>query len=131
VRGRPDVSALASLRDRRLCVLVWHYHDDDVPGPAAAVDLSLGGLAAAKGPIALHHYRIDREHSNSFTEWQRLGSPPKPAREQYARLERSARLAELAPPAALRAEGGKLRVRLKLPRQAVSLLVFDLGAESR
>jgi xylan 1,4-beta-xylosidase len=75
VRGRPDVSALASLRDRRLCVLVWHYHDDDVPGPAAAVELSLGGLTAAKGPIALHHYRIDGEHSNSFTEWQRLGSP--------------------------------------------------------
>ncbi len=37
VRGRPDVSALASLDERKLCVLVWHYHDDDVAGPAAAI----------------------------------------------------------------------------------------------
>ena len=32
----PDVAALASLDGNRLCVLVWHYHDDDVPGPDAA-----------------------------------------------------------------------------------------------
>ena len=34
VRGAtPDVSALASLEANRLSVMVWHYHDDDVPGP--------------------------------------------------------------------------------------------------
>ena len=33
VRAKPDVSALASLQDGKLCVLVWHFHDDDVPGP--------------------------------------------------------------------------------------------------
>jgi xylan 1,4-beta-xylosidase len=38
---RPDVSALASLDKNKLAVLVWHYHDDDVPGPDAAVDLTL------------------------------------------------------------------------------------------
>jgi xylan 1,4-beta-xylosidase len=129
VRGSPDVSALASLQDRRLCVLVWHYHDDDVAGPAAAVDLSLGGLNAAKGPVRLHHYRIDQGHSNSFTAWKGMGSPQTPTREQYARLERSARLAELGPAESLRAEGGKLRVRFKLPRQAVSLLVFSWGTD--
>src|SRR5581483_7007501 len=42
VREKPDVAALASRHGRELCVLVWHYHDDDVPGPAAAVELSLG-----------------------------------------------------------------------------------------
>ena len=35
VRGKPDVSALASLQNGRLCVLIWHFHDDDVPGPSA------------------------------------------------------------------------------------------------
>jgi len=33
VRGAPDVSALASFDRNKLCVLVWHYHDDDVPVP--------------------------------------------------------------------------------------------------
>ena len=37
VRAKPDVAALASLDRKKLCVLVWHYHDDDVSGPAAEV----------------------------------------------------------------------------------------------
>src|SRR5262245_28921668 len=32
VRGEPDVAALASLDHDKLCVLVWHYHDDDLAG---------------------------------------------------------------------------------------------------
>ncbi len=49
VRGNPDVSALASLSDHQLAVLVWHYHDDDVPGPDAQVDLSLNHLPFPDG----------------------------------------------------------------------------------
>jgi xylan 1,4-beta-xylosidase len=61
VRGStPDVSALAALdTDRgRLSVLVWNYHDDDVPGPRAAVDLSINGLPRKERPgeaVALSH----------------------------------------------------------------------------
>src|SRR5436190_799817 len=45
VRGQPDVGALASLDHNSLSVLVWHYHDDDVPGPDAAVELVLTNFA--------------------------------------------------------------------------------------
>ena len=60
VRGKPDVAALASLDGQKLCVLAWHYHDDDVPGPAADVELELRGLplAGRQGPpAALPHRR--------------------------------------------------------------------------
>ena len=47
-------------RRTQLCVLVWHYHDDDVPGPTR------DGRARRCGPAAqrrrrrtLTHYRID------------------------------------------------------------------------
>src|SRR5438045_5703964 len=43
VRGAPDVSALATLAPGKLAALVWHYHDDDVPGPDARVTLTLTG----------------------------------------------------------------------------------------
>ena len=59
-RQRPDIMALAALEDRALCVLVWHYHDDDLPAPDAAVQLSLRGLPLADGSVLVHHYRIDR-----------------------------------------------------------------------
>ena len=78
VRGKPDVSALASLRDGKVCVLAWHHHDDDVPGPAAEVELTLSGLPAGDGPVLLEHFRIDRDHSNAFEAWKRMGSPQQP-----------------------------------------------------
>src|SRR6185503_15790221 len=39
VRGQPDVSALATAHSNTVCVMVWNYHDDHVPGPEAEVRL--------------------------------------------------------------------------------------------
>jgi xylan 1,4-beta-xylosidase len=124
VRGRPDVAALASLDERKLCVLVWHYHDDDVAGPDAAVAIALSGLPLPAGAARLEHFRIDDEHGNAFTAWKKLGAPRGPTPEQYAQLERAGRLAALAAPENLRVEDARVTVRVNLPRQAVSLLVL-------
>jgi xylan 1,4-beta-xylosidase len=131
VRGKPDVSALASLRDGKVCVLVWHHHDDDVPGPDVDVELTLSGLPVGSGPVLLEHFRIDRDHSNAYEAWKRMGSPQQPTPEQRAALERSSDLTLLGSPEWVRAEGGKLNLRFILPRQAVSLLVFSQGRGSR
>lgn len=125
VRGKPDVSAMASLRDGKVCVLAWHHHDDDVPGPAAEVTLNLSGLPAVDGPVLMEHFRIDREHSNAHEAWKRMGSPAKPTPEQKTDLERASDLATMGSPEWVRPEGGKLTVRFTLPRQGVSLLVLD------
>jgi xylan 1,4-beta-xylosidase len=127
VRDKPDVSALASLDKDRLCVLAWHYHDDDVSGPPAAIELVLSGLEVRTGQVRLQHYRIDHDHSNAFVVWQRLGSPKQPTPEQYAQVEKAGRLAVLGEPEALRVEDGKATLRFNLPRQAVSLLVLEWG----
>src|SRR5262249_38429365 len=123
VRGKPDVAALASLDTRKLCVLVWHYHDDDVPGPAAVVALELAGLPLKAGEARLEHFRIDDEHSNACTAWKKMGSPQKPTPEQYAQLEKAGRLAALGAPGNVSVKNGRAAVRLTLPCQAVTLLV--------
>jgi xylan 1,4-beta-xylosidase len=125
VRGTPDVSALASLEGRKLSVLVWHYHDDDLPGPDATVALSVGGLSPARGEARLSHYRIDESHSNSYAAWRKMGSPIAPSEPQYAELEAAGKLAEMGPPATVHIDGGQVAVPLALPRQAVSLLVLE------
>ena len=125
VRDRPDVSALASLDKNKLCVLVWHYHDDDVSGPPGQVELKLGGLPIESGDARLTHFRIDDDHSNAFTVWKRMGSPQHPTAEQYARLERAGRLAMLGEPATVRVQDAKAAVTLTLPRQAVSLVRME------
>ncbi len=125
VRGVADVAARASLDGHRLCVLVWHYHDDDVPGPDAAVTLAVDGLPAGVTTARLTHYRIDATHSNAFTAWQRMGSPAAPTPEQYGELEAAGRLQPLAPDAAVALHDGQTTLAFILPRQAVSLLVLD------
>ena len=129
VRGAPDVSALASLGPGQLAVLVWHYHDDDVPGPAADVRLSVSGLSLGTGEARLTHYRIDDTHSNAYAEWKRMGSPIAPSRAQYDRLEAAGQLARLEEaPATVRVESGAATLAFALPRQGVSLLVLEWGA---
>jgi xylan 1,4-beta-xylosidase len=126
VRGEPDVSALTSLDGKKLCVLLWHYHDDDVPGPDAAVQLALAHLPLAAGTAKLTHYRIDQTHSNAFAAWQRLGSPHEPNEAQYAQLLQAGQLATVADtPATVTVANGAATLAVTLPRQAVSLLVLE------
>ncbi len=120
VRAEPDVSALASRQERSVEVMVWNYHDDDLPGPPALVDLTVEGLRANR--VLLSHYRIDADYSNSFEVWKKLGSPQTPSPEQYARLERASELQLLKSPEWLPASSGQATISFNLPRQGVSLL---------
>jgi xylan 1,4-beta-xylosidase len=122
VRGEPDVAALASLDQRKVGVMVWHYHDDDLPGPAAAVDLAISGLPVTQGEARVRHFRIDADRSNAFVAWQRMGSPPQPTAEQYTRLQQAGQLAELEAAKTVGVKGGQAVLRFELPRQAVSLI---------
>jgi xylan 1,4-beta-xylosidase len=106
-------------------VLVWYYHDDDLPGPDAAVDLTLNGIPFHSGQATLTQYRIDADHSNSYEAWRRMGSPFPLSAEQHAELEKTGQLAMLGKPEAIRVIDGKSEVKFKLPRQAVSLLVLN------
>lgn len=124
VRGNPDVSAEASLDKNKLAVLVWYYHDDDLPGPGAAIDLALTGLPIKNGTAKLVQYRVDHDHSNSYTAWQRMGSPSAPSVTQYAELEKVGQLAEIGTPTSIPVADGGTKVKFVLPRQGVSLFVL-------
>jgi xylan 1,4-beta-xylosidase len=125
VRDAPDVSALASLEGRKLSVILWHYHDDDLPGPEAAVDLRVGGLPVPSGDARLTHYRIDDGHSNAYAAWKRMGSPIAPNADQYTELQAASQLTALDSPGTVSVQSGKASVKLALPRQAVSLVVLE------
>jgi len=121
VRQNPDVNALAALEPGSLSILVWHYHDDDVPGPDAAVTLELKGLPDRLKSATVTQYRIDARHSNAYEVWQEMGSPAQPTAGQLAQLEQSAQLTSLGGAEQVGIENGSARLTVELPRQAVSL----------
>jgi xylan 1,4-beta-xylosidase len=125
VRGEPDVAAIASLDQSKLCALVWHYHDDDLPGATAKVELHVSGLLPAVYEARQSQFRIDQEHSNAFAAWKRIGSPEAPTAEQYALLEKAGQLDALTDQEPIRITSGGAIIRFDLPRQAVSLVVLD------
>ncbi len=124
VRGDADVGVLAT-RDPsgRVAVLLWHYHDDDVKGPDAAVKLHVGGVRRlAKRRATL--WRVDGQNANAFAAWQAMGSPASPNAKQYLELEKASEL--VAETLIWRnARGTGAVFDLTLPRQGVALLVLE------
>jgi xylan 1,4-beta-xylosidase len=121
VRGAPDISALAARSVRSATVLVWNYHDDDLPAPDAPITLTVAGLPAGRATVT--HFRIDETHSNSYSAWQKMGSPQKPTPAQYAALERASELQPLRParPVTI-GQDGRLTETFELPRKSVSFV---------
>jgi len=122
VAGPADVDALSTRAEREIDVLVWNYHDDDLPAPAAAVRVVLAGVPDAAGRVLVEHFRIDDDHSNAYTVWKQMGSPARPSPEQYARMESAAQLQLLHSPEWRAAKDGQVALEFMLPRHAVSLL---------
>jgi xylan 1,4-beta-xylosidase len=122
VRQGPDVDALATRADREAAIMVWNYHDDDVPGQDANVQLTVTGLPASVKKVLLEHYRIDETHSNAYTVWKKMGSPQAPTPEQYTQLKAAGQLQLLSSPTWLDVANGTVTIETTLPRQAVSLL---------
>lgn len=122
VREAADINALASKGTNSAGVMVWNYHDDNVPAPDAAVEISVKGLPAGK--VALLHYRIDKENSNAYEVWKTMGSPKQPTAEQIAILEKAGQLQLLTSPEWITPKNGETQIKMKLPRQGVSFLHF-------
>jgi xylan 1,4-beta-xylosidase len=122
VRGEPDINAIATRKGRSVAVLVWNYHDDDLPAAPAEIELVIDRVP--DGPVTVEHTRVDADHSNAYEAWKRMGAPPAPTPDQYARLEKAGQLEALAPPQRLAASEGRVRLAFILPRQGVSLVTI-------
>ncbi len=122
VKQAPDVDAIATKAEHEAAVMLWNYHDDDLPAPGAAVQVTVSGIPAGVKRVLLEHYRIDDTHSNSYTVWKAMGSPQAPTAEQYARLQEAGQLELLNSPEWLDVSDGKVTIGTDLPRQATSLM---------
>jgi xylan 1,4-beta-xylosidase len=122
VRGAPDVYALASRDERRVTIISWNYHDDDLPGPAAEITLNVSSLPADLAKARITEWRIDDTHSNAYTAWKTMGSPEKPTPEQHRQLEAASDLAVTQSPTDLPIAGGNATMKLNIPRQGVCLV---------
>lgn len=124
VADAPDVDLIATRDKAEVNVLVWNYHDDDLPDVGAVeAELTLNGIGS--NPILIRHYRMDSAHSNAHATFLKQGAPQPPSPAQYAELEAASRLATLGELETLSAADGRAVIRFQLPRHAVSLLTLS------
>ena len=122
VSQTPDIDAFATKAAHEAAVMLWNYHDDDVPAEGAEVQVTVAGIPAGIHRVLLHHYRIDQNHSNAYTVWKAMGSPQSPTAEQYSKLKAAGQLELLNSPRWLDVYDGKVNISTDLPRQATSLM---------
>jgi len=117
-----DVHALAVANNKSTSIMVWNYHDADVQMENASVKIIIKNIPSGK--VLLNHYRIDKDHSNSYEAWKKMGSPQNVSDEQYAQLERAGQLELLHSPQWITTTNGETVVTFSLPVQGVSLLTI-------
>ena len=122
VRAQPEINAIAARTPNEVEVLIWNYHDDDLPAHAASIDLTISGLPDGVTRGSLEHLRIDSTHSNAFTAWKEAESPQPPTAIQHNELESAGQLQRLDSPKQISIEHGTAHLQFTLPRQGMSLL---------
>jgi len=119
VRGMPDVDAVATRAERHIDVMLWNYHDDDIAAPVAEIALDVDGMPTGK--VHVERFLVDAQHSNAYSEWQRMGSPEHPTTQQFMKLQRAAKL-EIVDRSDLAVSAEHASLNLKLERQGVMLV---------
>ncbi|MDP4090745.1 MAG: hypothetical protein Q8930_15955 [Bacillota bacterium] len=83
----PEVSGMASVSpDEAIQVMVYSHHDDWAIEKDFQVKLQIENWRLGE-KIEIKHYRIDKTHSNAYTEWLNQGKPDYPTKEQYGAIK--------------------------------------------
>ena len=86
--------------------------------------LAIRGLKVKLAPTATL-WRVDADNANAFAAWKKMGSPQSPNFTQYQELERASELVPQTLPLPAR-RGGTIDIDVRIPRQGVALIVFNV-----
>ncbi len=118
---RSDINAIATREGNTVNVLAWNYDDRDVAAPPAQVTLQLHGLD--QSTMKVQEYLVDRDHSNAYGQWLKMGSPAAPSPSQQRALIEASKLDQVQS-RALIVKNKQSSLTFPMARQGVALLRF-------
>ena len=118
----PEIDGWATLGvGGALQVLLYCHHDDWDRKETFDISLEVENLPF-DGQVLITHHRIDGEHSNACTEWERQGKPDWPDEAQRAAIVSRSGLECFREPEKHEVREGRLALRFPLPTHGISLL---------
>jgi len=120
-----EVNGWATLTGTKSIEVLLYCHEDTWDTEDEyKIDLSVGSIPF-KGPYKVTHYRIDKNHSNPYTEWVRQGRPDWPSGCQYDAIKARDGLELLCPVQEVPLYDDKLKMEFTMPVKSVSLIVIE------
>ncbi len=116
------VNSYSTRTENSVSVMLWNYEDAVASASTQQISLEVTGLPASISRPLLSHYRVDGQHSNSYTAWKQMGSPQSPIPAQIAALQAAGQLQLLESPRYLTSKEGTVTSQFSLPTQGVSLI---------
>lgn len=127
IEGLADVSselgAIATTGQDQLAVLIYNSRDKIMSSGKKALKLELSSIPFEKGIIV--HYRIDEEHGDPYTHWEKMGAPDKPNQEQVKKMRENQELSSLSDPEIIEIKDGRYKMSFELPLHGVSLVLIS------
>jgi xylan 1,4-beta-xylosidase len=118
----PEISGMASVSDDgSLQVMVYSHHDNWDINEEHDVELDISNISLGN-QVTVKHYRIDKTHSNAYTEWVAQSKPKYPNKEQYASIKAKDGLELMEPLKMVKLEDGKLGMKFTMPSHAISFI---------
>ena len=120
VREKNDINSIACVNKNTASIMVWNYHDDDLPAAAVPVELTISGINKHK--VHILHYRVDQQFSNAFEKWKEMGKPQNVTDAQYKELEKAGQLQLFTSPEWKETNNENAVLKFDMPMQSVSLI---------
>jgi xylan 1,4-beta-xylosidase len=120
------LAAFATREANRLTIVVVNHQHDRIQNDGASypVALQLTPPWGSEGKVELKHWRIDEEHSNAYSAFKKIGSPPSPTPQEKDAVRGKMDLELLEAPRTLPA-GALQNIEFQLPCNAVSLIEIN------
>ncbi|HEY5561195.1 MAG TPA: hypothetical protein VIK72_05450 [Clostridiaceae bacterium] len=121
-REAPLVSGMAATDDNHgVQVMVFSHHDDWDTPVDQEVEVTVENYTFAE-KIRYKHSRIDKLHSNAYTEWIKQGKPNYPTSQQYEEIKAKDTLELLGSEETMEVKNGSVHIKFNLPAHAISLI---------
>lgn len=125
--GNEEVNGIATRNNDRITILLYNckydiLRNDGDESLRRLVHLNVKNIPWSE--VKIEHYRIDHDHSNSYTEWKNMGRPAVCSDEQLECLKKASEPELLQEPLVVQTHDGIFRDKFELPMPGVSMLVI-------
>ena len=109
--------------DGEVQLIVYNYNetDDDL---SISDEMAIQVTGLSKGEFTMHQYALDREHNNTYREWQRLGEPKSSVEANLSSLRKMAEISETGF-STLKNSDDLLELKVNLPRHSMMLIKLN------